>query len=377
MTPSVHHEKDTHMRKHHPAIAVLGLAAAVAIGCGQEEIAAPRLPRALTQQELIETAGPAVVAIRVKGRGWEGSGTGVRISQDEIATAAHVVDGAQQISVRLGDGTRLAARVKGMSVCSDQALLELTETTEDFTTLPLAQSSDVEAGSEALLLSYQSNAEKFAHQSRTTTPLIVSNTDVTRANMGPSSPQLRNLLAVDGNVQPAASGAFPIDGFGNAFGMISLGSTGEAYAIRVEDVRRMLPRLRDGYRLDDLGATFTALSETDVPAMFAADPDWGDGFWGDFALRYLRRHYGVRHGLVVDAVADGGPAAKAKRGGIWAGDLLTEVNGVAIKSVHDLCGALQSVGTGEEITLRGYFLTSTDEIKYLAEPWETTTRTRR
>ena len=365
------------MRKHHPAVAVLAMAAAVATGCGQEEIAAPKLPRALSQQELIETAGPAVVAIRVKGKGWEGSGTGVRISADEVLTVAHVADGAQQIEVRLHDGTKIPARIKGMSMCGEQALLELTESTSNFTILPLAQSSEVEAGSDALLLSYQSNAEKFFRQSLTTTPLIVSNTDVRRADMGESFPRLRDLLGVDGNVKSGASGAAPFDAFGNALGLITLGSTGEAYALRVEDVRRMLPRLREGYRLDDLSATFTALSEADLPAMFAADPSWNDPYWGDFALRYLRRHYGVRHGLVVDAVADGGPASKAKPGGVFAGDLLTEVNGVELKSVHDLCGVLRSVGPGEEITLRGFFLTSTDELEYLAEPWKVKTHTRR
>jgi serine protease Do len=366
------------MIKHHPAIAALGVAAAVAAGCGQEEIAAPKLPQALSQQELIEAAGPAVVAIRVKGRGWEGVGTGVRISAREVLTVAHIPDGAQQIEVRVDDGEKIAARVKGMSMCGEQALLELTETPDDdFTIVPLAQTSNVEAGSDALLLSYQSNVEKFGRQSLTTTKLIVSNTDVGRADMGDSFPRLRDLLGVDGNVRAGASGAAPFDGFGNALGLITIGSTGEAYAVRVEEVRDMLPELRDGYRLDDLGATFTALSEADVPAMFAADPSWRDAYWGDFALRYLRRNFGVRDGLVIDAVADGGPAAKAKPGGIWAGDLLTEVNGVSIKSVHDLCGVLRSVGPGDEITLRGHFLTSTDEITYLAEPWKTTTRTRR
>ncbi|HVJ59315.1 MAG TPA: trypsin-like peptidase domain-containing protein, partial [Burkholderiaceae bacterium] len=54
-----------------------------------------------------------------------GLGSGVLISQGRILTAAHVVEAADRLSVRVADGAVVAARVVASDPMADLALLEV------------------------------------------------------------------------------------------------------------------------------------------------------------------------------------------------------------------------------------------------------------
>lgn len=64
--------------------------------------------------------------VHVVGCGFVGTGSGFLVADDKLATAAHVVDQATQISVSL-DGTTVAASVLGVDQSTDLALLQLSE----------------------------------------------------------------------------------------------------------------------------------------------------------------------------------------------------------------------------------------------------------
>ena len=100
---------------------------------------------ALTLQEISARGNRVVVAISVKTALGAGSGTGIILTEDGyIATNAHVVDGATEVSVQTYDGDKYTAEVIGSSEIDDLAVLKI-----DATELPVAKfgnSTDVMVG---------------------------------------------------------------------------------------------------------------------------------------------------------------------------------------------------------------------------------------
>jgi serine protease Do len=67
-----------------------------------------------------------VALIEVEGCDWQGAGSGFLVDDDTVATAAHVVDQATQISVSMDEAT-VDATVVGVDESADLALLALSE----------------------------------------------------------------------------------------------------------------------------------------------------------------------------------------------------------------------------------------------------------
>ncbi len=62
----------------------------------------------------------------------------------------------------------------------------------------------------------------------------------------------------------------------------------------------------------------------------------------------LADYFGARHGLLVTSVADG---SSAERAGLKAGDVITSINGDAVRSRQDLLRALRDSSNGDEVTI--------------------------
>jgi serine protease Do len=95
----------------------------------------------------------------------------------------------------------------------------------------------------------------------------------------------------------------------------------------------------------------------DMPAF---DFDWDDGnvftmrmrgrlgIQGDDVSDQLATYFGVQSGVLVSNVAGDSPAAKA---GLKAGDVITAVNGKAVKDMSELRREVTDAGEGKEIAL--------------------------
>lgn len=81
-----------------------------------------------------------------------GIGSGVLIEQDQILTAAHVIDGAQAIEVLFTDGVRIQADVISSVSASDVALIKLRESHPQPKVATLADSNDTPIGSEVFII---------------------------------------------------------------------------------------------------------------------------------------------------------------------------------------------------------------------------------
>lgn len=87
-----------------------------------------------------------------KARTSRGVGSGVLIEDNQILTAAHVVDGASIIEVQFTDGHRIAASVVSSLQASDVALLRLSESPKNALVATLANSDDTAIGSQVFII---------------------------------------------------------------------------------------------------------------------------------------------------------------------------------------------------------------------------------
>ena len=80
-----------------------------------------------------------------------GQGSGFIVDKNgTIITNAHVVEGAQKVTVTLTDGRRLAARVQGTDELTDLAVLKLENPPANLPIAPLGDSSKVQVGDWAI-----------------------------------------------------------------------------------------------------------------------------------------------------------------------------------------------------------------------------------
>jgi serine protease Do len=106
-----------------------------------------------THSDSVVTVYTASVKIEAgRARTSQGVGSGVLIENNQILTAAHVVDGANVIEVQFTDGDRIRANVVSSLQTSDIALLQLSESPRNPTVATLADSDKTPIGSEVFII---------------------------------------------------------------------------------------------------------------------------------------------------------------------------------------------------------------------------------
>jgi S1-C subfamily serine protease len=365
------------MRASRPVVAAAAVAALAVGGCSSAPQAPPRLPAALTDQQLVDRARTGVVAVLARGPGGATTGTGFVVDAQRglVLTAAHVTQDAGNIKVRLADRTTRPARKIGEQKCGDISLLQVVGDVRGLTMLPLGPGGRPAPETRGTLLHYGANIEGFGRQSMSTSRLTLSNPLVEHPELPSSMPPVAPLLQWQGVVPRGASGGAILDRHGRVVGMAVLGEREEsqAYSLRVEELRAALPALRRGARQDLLGLSGLSIRDMDLGEVFAQDPDYsrlGGRGLGAAVAAVLRKN-GVTGFYVTSA---GGAAENA---GVGYGDLVTHVNGTRVRSMRGLCGVLDSTTPGERITVRGMRINSGTTIRDLFRPFRVTLRTRR
>jgi S1-C subfamily serine protease len=115
------------------------------------------------------------------------------------------------------------------------------------------------------------------------------------------------------------------------------------------------------------------VGEVDLVSLYADDPDYGryGSYLGRIVKRIIRSD-GLT-GMFVQSAADNSPVFKK----VFAGDMVTKVNGVRIRSLRGLCGVIQSTAPGERITISGVRITSGTTLGEVLDPWTVRVKTRR
>ncbi len=277
----------------------------------------------------------------------EGTATGSGFVVDKegtILTNAHVVEGADSVSVNFEEGGQeIDAEVKGVDPSSDLAVLKVDPADVDhLNPIPLGDSSKVEVGDPVVAI-----GNPFGY-SRTVTTGIVSG--LQREIQAPNGFQIPNVIQTDASINPGNSGGPLLDSRGRVIGMNSQiatgggqGSVGIGFAVPVNTAKQLLPQLKKG---GEIKRAYLGIQMSDVTADVAKELDLP-----------------VDAGALIAEVTDGGPADDAglegsdgtsDQGVPQGGDVLVEVDGDTINSSDDVAAAIADNSPGDEIEVVYY-----------------------
>ena len=306
-------------------------------------------------QQVAEEALPAVVFIDVEskvevdtrafehpffeqffGRGWQndsrrreynrqGQGSGFIISKDGyILTNSHVVKEADRITVTLGDGRKFKAKLIGADSKSEVALIQI-EQAENLPYVELGDSDKLSVGEWVIA------AGNPFGLSQTVTAGIVS--ALGRDEIGIA--EYGNFIQTDAAINPGNSGGPLLDINGHVVGINTAiftrsgGYMGIGFAIPINQAVAIKEQLIKYGRVSRsvLGIYIQNIDE-DLAETFGLDEIEGI--------------------LISDIIED----SAAKEGGLKAGDIIVEYEGIPVKRVGAFRNRVASTSPYTEVTLK-------------------------
>ncbi len=293
----------------------------------------------MTTAQVSEMVSPSVVVItteQVVYSQWSwygqnqvesGAGSGVIISSDGyILTCAHVVSGASNITVTIGD-TDYPATVVGEDDTSDVAVIKIDA--DGLTPATIGNSDDLAVGEDVLAV-----GNPLGELGGTVTSGIISALNRSVTIQGTSSTNTMSLIQMDASVSPGNSGGGLFNRNGELIGLVNAKSSssdaeGLGFAIPINDAISVAQDLlENGYVSGRpyMGITYLAVTDAQTAAQLNVNA------------------YGV---YVVDVV-QGGPADKA---GLQAGDRIVSIDGTEIAQKDDLGTLIQQHAAGDTLSI--------------------------
>jgi serine protease Do len=249
-------------------------------------------------------------------------GSGFIIGSDGlIITNAHVVDGADEVTVKLFDKRDFKAKVLGADKRSDIALLKIEA--KDLPKVTLGDPDKLRVGEWVVAI-----GKPFGLDSTMTAGIVsAKGRDLPQENLVP-------FIQTDVAINPGNSGGPLFNMKGEVVGINSLiysrtgGYMGLAFAIPIDVAMNSVNQLKEKGRVTRgrIGVQIQAVSKEDA-AGFGLD--------------------GPR-GALVNGVEKDGPAAKA---GVEVGDIILKVDGKDVKTSQDLPRVITVVRPGTKVTL--------------------------
>jgi S1-C subfamily serine protease len=290
---------------------------------------------------IYSAASPAVVEIDVTsagtGRGGfsqGGQGSGFVIdSAGDILTNNHVVDGATSVQIVFSDGRTVSASVLGKDVANDLAVVKVdAAAVNGIKPLVLADSTGVKPGQLAIAIG---------------SPYGLNNSIavgvISGLNRRVDGSSLTGMIQTDANIQPGNSGGPLLNSTGQVVGINTAfegQGTGIGFAVPSNIAARALADLKAGKEITRAWIGISGIQLTQAQADNLGLP--------------------INQGVYVVTVVAGAPAEKAgiKAGGTdqngapgKGGDVITAIDGTAVKSVIDIQNYLAGKKVGDTITL--------------------------
>ena len=293
----------------------------------------------LSTAQVAEMVSPSVVVItteQVVYSQWSwygqsqvesGAGSGVIISSDGyILTCAHVVSGASNITVTIGDKDYPATLV-GEDTTSDIAVVKVDAT--GLTPATVGNSDGLKVGESVMAV-----GNPLGELGGTVTSGIVSALNRSVSIQSTSSVNTMSLIQMDASVSPGNSGGGLFNMNGELIGLVNAKSSssdaeGLGFAIPINDAIQVAQDLlENGYVSGRpyMGITYIAVTDAQTAAQFNVNA------------------YGV---YVVDVV-QGGPADKA---GLKVGDRIVSIDGTEIAQKDDLGTLMQQHTAGDTLSI--------------------------
>jgi S1-C subfamily serine protease len=253
-----------------------------------------------------------------QGGGKAASGSGFVIDADgHIVTNDHVVEDANKFTVRFGEeGDPIPAKLVGKDPSSDLAVLSIDPKAVKggLKPLQLASSKSLRPGEAAIAI-----GSPFGLSGTVTTGIISA---LNREIQAPNGFSIPGAVQTDAAINPGNSGGPLLDAAGRVIGVNSQiasssgGNTGVGFAVPVDSIRDVVPRLVKDGKID---RAYLGLASGERPAT---------------------------PGALVGTVNPGTPAAEA---GIKPGDLVVGFDGKTVRTPSDLSLAVLTKKPGDEV----------------------------
>ncbi|MDR0939497.1 MAG: trypsin-like peptidase domain-containing protein [Mediterranea sp.] len=271
-----------------------------------------------------------------------GFGSGVIISKDGyIVTNNHVIDGADEILVKLNDNRELKGRVIGADPSSDLALVKIEG--DDFPTLPIGDSDALKVGEWVLAVGNPFNLTS------TVTAGIVSAKARTLGIYGNSG--IESFIQTDAAINQGNSGGALVNARGELVGINAVLSSptgayaGYGFAIPTSVMTKVVSDLKKYGTVQRVMLGVEGMALAGNGAMLGDQPLDKSGV----TLEQKRKELGSNDGFWVRKLVDGGSAAGAD---IKVDDVIIGIDGKKIQSFADLQGILAQHRPGDKVQVK-------------------------
>ena len=280
------------------------------------------VPPALMQDPLFRHFFGIPRAIAPRSRVQRGQGSGVIFdAKGLLLTNAHVVEGADQLTVDLSDGRRVPARVVGKDSLTDLAVVRL-EGSGPWPVADLGDSDRLSVGDWAIAV-----GNPFGLES-TVTLGIISNLNRNVAQLGISGKRL-DLIQTDAAINPGNSGGPLLNADGEVIGINTLVRSGPGaglgFAIPINRARTIAQQLVASGKARH---PVIGIRLSPVPRPTPTSP--------------------VPPGAVIRAVQPGGPADRA---GLKVDDVILRFDGQLVDGPAAVVSAIERRGVGATVVL--------------------------
>jgi S1-C subfamily serine protease len=286
-------------------------------------------------QAILQDVQGSVVTIETSGfeQGalFGGAGTGVVLSDDGLVlTNAHVLEGSNDISVRMYDGSTHDASLVGSTGSSDLAMIRI-DGVDDLSPATLGSSESLDVGEPVIAIG---NALNLGGQPTVTTGIVSALSRTITATDGTS---LSDLIQTDAAINPGNSGGPLVDSHGEVVGIntaILEDTQNIGFSIAIDSVRSIIEDLESG----------NGEVTPDTPLLGVSTISL------DTVEEAVRSQFDISadQGAFVVEVEQGSGADDA---GLRQGDVILEVNGEQITSSEDLGAAVRSAEIGDQLEI--------------------------
>jgi len=301
--------------------------------------------------EVYASQGPGVVSVDVASDLGAAGGSGFVLDDSgHIVTNQHVVEGANEVSVRFSGGARRDARIVGEDPSTDVAVIRVDAPEDALMPLTLGDSDALRVGEPVIAMGNPLNVGVSV------TTGIVSG--IGRPITAPNNYTIDDAVQTDAAISSGNSGGPLLDSRGTVIGINSQvasgGSTGVAqgvgFAVPINTVKNVVEQLittgdvEHGY----IGVQMFSVGMEELEA------------YSDLSQDQLREEHGLpENGAIVSEVTPDGPADEAgivggeeeEIGGLPVpiGDVITRVGNQMVRTPDDVISVVNSRSPGDRI----------------------------
>ena len=259
-----------------------------------------------------------------------GSGSGFIINANgQILTNAHVVDGADAVTVTLKDGRTLNGKVRGEDQVTDVAVIQID--TNNLPTVALGNSDTLQPGQAVIAIGNPLGLNN------TVTSGILSATGRSSSDIGATDKRV-DYIQTDAAINPGNSGGPLLNARGEVIGMntaIIRGAQGLGFAIPINTAQRIAQQLITKGKVDHpyLGIQMVTLT-----------PDIRDRIKAKLGVNLT-----TDKGVLLINVAPQSPAAI---GGLKQGDVIQAINNQPVNKIEDVQKIVESSTIGTPLQIQ-------------------------